>query len=168
MKLWHLTNLLVNAIQCRFSYKEPGCTCTKKNYLFCEKSNRRLEFNDNGFFFVCQYKKEVRKCYKGSGLVEAMYFLLNIAVIYLIFSLKKILFYYNFCQKWLDTLHYLLPIQIAFFSRISLPSQNPKQQTVEWVSDGYLTQTQQFSVITWREQTNFKWDDVRFVLDQNV
>jgi hypothetical protein len=37
----------------------------------------------------------------------------------------------NFCQKWLDTLHYLLPIQIAFFSRLSLPSQNPKQQTVE-------------------------------------
>ena len=29
--------------------------------------------------------------------------------------IKKILFYYNFCQKWLDTLHYLLPIQIAFF-----------------------------------------------------
>ena len=40
--------------------------------------------------------------------------------------IKKILFYYNFCQKWLD-----LPIQIAFFSRLSLPSQNPKQQTVE-------------------------------------
>ena len=57
--------------------------------------------------------------------------LLNIAVIYPIFSLKKILLYYNFCQKWLDTLHYLLPIQIAFFSRLSLPSQNPKQQTVE-------------------------------------
>ena len=36
------------------------------------------------------------------------------------------------------------------------------------VSDGYLTQTQQFSVITWREQTNFKLDDVRFVLDQNA
>jgi hypothetical protein len=23
---------------------------------------------------ICQYKKEVRKCYKGGGLVEAMYF----------------------------------------------------------------------------------------------
>jgi hypothetical protein len=56
----------------------------------------------------------------------------------------------------------------CIFSRLSLPSQNPKQQTVEWVSDGYLTQTQQFSVITWREQTNLKWDDVRFVLDQHT
>jgi hypothetical protein len=26
------------------------------------------------FFFICQYKKEVKKCYKGGGLVEAMYF----------------------------------------------------------------------------------------------
>jgi hypothetical protein len=56
----------------------------------------------------------------------------------------------------------------CIFSRLSLPSQNPKQQTVEWVSDGYLTQTQQCSVIAWRKQTNFKWDDVRFVLDQNT
>jgi hypothetical protein len=83
------------------------------------------------FWVICQYKKEVRKCYKGGGLVEAMYFLQNITVIYPIFSLKKILFYYNFGQKWLDTLHYLLPIQIALFSRLSLPSQKPKQQTVE-------------------------------------
>ena len=29
------------------------------------------------------------------------------------------------------TLLYLLPIQIAFFSRLSLPSQNPKQETIE-------------------------------------
>ena len=78
------------------------------------------------FLIICHYEKEVRNCYKGGGLVEAMYFLLNIAVIYPIFSLKKFLFYYDFC-----TLHYLLPIQIAFFSRLSLPSQNPKQQTVE-------------------------------------
>ena len=112
MKLWHLTNLLVNAIQCRFSYKEPGCTCTKKKYLFCEKSNRRLEFNDNGVFFVCQYKKEVRKCYKGSGLVEAMYFLLNIAVIYLIFSLKKSYFTIIFVKSGLT------PCTISFLFRL--------------------------------------------------
>jgi hypothetical protein len=73
----------------------------------------------------------VRNGYKGGGLVEEMYFFLDITLIYPIFTLKKILFYYDFCQKWLDTLHYLLPIQIAFFSRLSLPSQNPKQQTVE-------------------------------------
>jgi hypothetical protein len=83
------------------------------------------------FLVICQYKKDVRKCYKGGGQVEAMYFLLNITVIYPIVSLKKIIFYYSFCQKWLDTLHYLLPVQIAFFSRLSLLSQNPKQHTVE-------------------------------------
>jgi hypothetical protein len=61
-----------------------------------------------------------------------MYFFLDITLIYPIFSLKKNpIFLYNFCQKWLKTLHYLLPIQIAFVSRLSLPSQNPKQQTVE-------------------------------------
>ena len=97
------------------------------------------------------------KCYKGGGLVEAMHFLLNITVIYPIFSFKKILFYYIFCQKWLDTLHYLLLIQIAFFSRLVTVSK--PTATNSRVSDGYLTQTQQFSVITWREQTNFKWDD---------
>jgi hypothetical protein len=45
-----------------------------------------------------------------------------------------ILFLFVICQYEgceLDTLHYLFPIQIAFFSRLSLPSRNPKQQTVE-------------------------------------
>jgi hypothetical protein len=63
----------------------------------------------------------------GGGHVFFAKYSCNLSYIFI----KKILFYYNFCQKWLDTLHYLLPIQIAFFSRISLPSQNPKQQTVE-------------------------------------
>ena len=128
MKLWHLTNLLVNAIQCRFSYTEP---CTKI-YIYFVKSNRRLEFNDNVFF--CLFVSIKRRWGNATREVDwwrPCIFLPNIAVIYLIFSLKKILFYYNFCQKWLDTLHYLLSIQIAFFSRLSLPSQNPKQQTVE-------------------------------------
>ena len=108
------------------------------------------------FFFlvICQYQKEVRKCYKGGGLVEAIYVLLNITVMYPIFSFKKILFYYNFCQKWLHTMHYLLPVLIAFFQTFFTVSK-PKA-TNSRVSDGYLTQTQQFSVITWREQTNFK------------
>ena len=37
------------------------------------------------------------------------------------------------------------------------------------MSDYCLTPTQQFSVILWREQVNFQWDDdeVHFVLDQH-
>ena len=53
----------------------------------------------------------------------------NCNLSYIFINKNPILLY--FCQKWLDTLHYLLLIQIAFFSRLSLPSQNPKQQTVE-------------------------------------
>ena len=62
---------LVNGIQCTFPMQNLDVL---NLYLFCKKSNRRLEFNDTGFFFICQYKKEVKKCYKGGGLVEAMYF----------------------------------------------------------------------------------------------
>ena len=81
---------LVNAMPGTFSDAQPRCTFYYKFYLFCKKNNRRLEFNDTGFFWViCQYKKEVRKCYKGGGLVEAMYFLLNITLIYPLFSLKQ-------------------------------------------------------------------------------
>ena len=38
----------------------------------------------------------------------------------------------------------------------------------DWVSDCCLTPFSNFSVITWREQINFQWDDdeVHFVLDQ--
>jgi hypothetical protein len=53
-------------------------------------NNRKLEYNDTGFSlsFVSK-KKEVRNAYKGDGLVEAIYFLLNITSIYPIFSNKK-------------------------------------------------------------------------------
>ena len=57
------------------------------------------------FFVICQYRKEVRNAYKGGGLVEAMYCLLNITLIYPIFANKKNpIFLYNCCQKWLDNL----------------------------------------------------------------
>ena len=80
------------------------------------------------FFVICQYEKEVRNAYNGGGLVEAMHFLLSITSIYFMFSNKTHpIFLYNFCQKWLDNLHYLLPIQIVF----SLPSRNPTQHTIE-------------------------------------
>jgi hypothetical protein len=36
-------------------------------YLFCKKSNRRLEFNDTGFFLSFVSIKEVRNGYKGGG-----------------------------------------------------------------------------------------------------
>jgi hypothetical protein len=63
-------------------------------------------------FFVghLSVKKEVRNGYK-----------YNFNLSY-IFIKKNHIFLYNFRQKWLDTLHYLLPIQIALFSRLSLPS----------------------------------------------
>ena len=56
--------------------------------------------------------------------------ILNMTLIYPIFSLKQILFFlYNFCQKWLDTLYYLIPIQIAFFQDFldRLETQSNKQ-----------------------------------------
>jgi hypothetical protein len=59
--------------------------------------------------------------------VEAMYFLLNTTLIYPIFSLSKILFSNIFFVKsGLTPLHYLLHIQITFFSRLSSPSRTPK------------------------------------------
>jgi hypothetical protein len=78
---------LINAMQGTFSYADPGCTIFI--YFFCKQNNRRLEFNDTVFFVICQNKKEVRNAYKGGGLVETMYFLLNIILIYPIFSNKK-------------------------------------------------------------------------------
>jgi hypothetical protein len=39
---------LVNAIQCTFPMQNLDVL---NLYLFCKKSNRRLEFNDTGFFF---------------------------------------------------------------------------------------------------------------------
>ena len=62
-----------------------------------------------------------------TGEVEAMYFLLNIPLIYLIFIVyfhkKNSIFLYNFCQKWLDTLHYVITFfmdlrQVGGFLRV--------------------------------------------------
>ena len=36
----------------------------------------------------------------------------------------------------------------------------------EWVSDCCLTPTQQFSAMSWREQVDCQWDEVRVVLVQ--
>ena len=100
-------------------------------------------------FVIRQYKKEKRNGYKGGGLVEDMHFLRNITLIYHIFSLiKAIIFQYNFCQKWLDTLHYLLPIQIAVFLKTFFTVSKP-YATNSRVSDCYLAQTHQFSAISW-------------------
>jgi hypothetical protein len=55
------------------------------------------------FFFSFLSKKEVRHCYRGGG---GHVFLVNYTL-YLsyIFMQKNPIFLYNFCQKWLDTLH---------------------------------------------------------------
>ena len=65
-------------------------------YLFCEKSNRRLWFNDTWFFFICQSKEceawqqgRLRPC------IFLLNYTLNLSCIYI--------FLYNFCQKWLMT-----------------------------------------------------------------
>ena len=65
--------------------------------------------------------------------VEAMHFIAkyNFNLSHILIKINPISLY-NFCEKWLDTLHYLLPIQIAyFFPRLSLPPQTPNQQTEE-------------------------------------
>jgi hypothetical protein len=86
----------------------------------------RLLFNDTVVFESFVSRKEVRNAYKGGG---GCVFLLNITLIYPIFSLKKILFsYISFVKSGL-TISFLF--RIAYFSRLSLPSRNPKQQTVE-------------------------------------
>jgi hypothetical protein len=98
-------------------------------YLFCKKNNRRLEFNDTGFFWSFVSIKEANNGYKGSG---GHVFVAKYNFNYPVFSLIKILFSFIFFVKsGLTPLQYLLPIQIAFFSRLSSPSRTPKQQTVE-------------------------------------
>ena len=70
-------------------------------YLFFKKSNRRLEFNDTGFFSFVS-KKEVRHGYRGcGGHVCFAKYTLNLSYI---FIQKNPIFLYNFGQKWLDTL----------------------------------------------------------------
>jgi hypothetical protein len=82
--------------------------------------------------------------------VEAMYFLLNIAVIYPIFSLENLILL-EFLSKVARNPSYSDCIFFKTFFTVSKP-----KATNSRVSDSYLTQTQQFSVITWREQINFK------------
>jgi hypothetical protein len=75
--------------------------------------------------------KEVRNGYKG-GAGHVFFAKYSFDLSY-IFIKKNPIFLYNFCQNWLDTAlnDYLLPIQVTFLSRLSLPSRSPKQQTVE-------------------------------------
>jgi hypothetical protein len=117
--------------------------------FICRKNNMRLEFNDTVFLVICQYTKEVRNGYKESGLVEAMYFLLNITLIYHIFS------YIIFVKGSLTlcTISFLFRMHFVFktFFTVSKP-----KATNSRVSDCYLTQNQQFSAISWREQVNFQ------------
>ena len=101
--------------------------------------------------------------------VEAMHFIAkyNFNLSHILIKINPISLY-NFCEKWLDTLHYLLPIQIEKkCPRLSLPSQTPNQQTEEW-GIVFLTPTQQFTAISWREQVNCQWDDVCCVLHQGA
>ena len=68
-------------------------------YLFFKKSNRRLEFNDTGFFSFVS-KKEVRHGYRGcGGHVCFAKYTLNLSYIYPIFSSKNILFSYIILVK---------------------------------------------------------------------
>ena len=114
--------------------------------------------------FLCHLSVE-RRWGMVTREVDAMYFLLNITLIYPIpvFSLKKTFSYIIFvksgltsCTKWL----------LQFFQDFlyHLKTQSNKSR----VSDCYLTPTQQCSAISWRDQVNFQWDDVRFVLNQDT
>jgi hypothetical protein len=80
--------------------------------------------------------------------VGAMYFLLNITLIYPIFSLKKTIFLYNFGKSGLT------PYSDCIFFKTFLTVSKSKAANCR-VSDYYLTPTQQFSAISWREQVNF-------------
>ena len=75
-------------------------------YLFCKKSNRRLELNDIVFFFSFVSKRELKHGYRGGGghVFFAKLYLKFILYLSYIFIQKNPIFLYNFCQKWLDTL----------------------------------------------------------------
>jgi hypothetical protein len=66
-------------------------------YLFCEKSNRRLWFNDTVFFFHLSVKRMWG--YRG-GWGHVFFAKLYLEFI-LYFHKKNPIFLYNFCQKWL-------------------------------------------------------------------
>jgi hypothetical protein len=121
-------------------------------FFFLDINNRSLEFNDTGFFcHLSVYKRGVEWLqgkWTGGGHLFFAKYNFNLSYIFL----------YIFCQKWLDPLHYLLPIQNAFFFKTFFTVSKPKA-TNSRVSDCYLTQNQQFSAISWREQVNFQWHD---------
>ena len=64
-------------------------------------------------------------------------------------------FLFTICQKWLDTLHYLLPIQIEFCFKTFFTISKPKAKNSR-VNDCYLTPTKQCLALSWREQVNFQ------------
>ena len=116
-------------------------------YLICKKSNRRLLFNDAVcfffFFIICQYTGG-EKWLQGRWrpCIFAKY---NLFILYV--HKKNPIFLYNFCQKWLDTLHKMtisFLFRLHFFKTFFAVSK-PKA-TNSRVSDCYLTPTQQFSL----------------------
>ena len=80
------------------------------------------------FFCHLSAKKGGEECLQGrwTGGGHVLFAKYNFNLSYICEN-KNPIFLYNCCQKW----PYLLPIQIIFCSRLSLPSRNPKQQTVE-------------------------------------
>jgi hypothetical protein len=70
----------------------------------------------------------------------------NLSYIFIKKSYVTRMFVKSGLTPFLFRLHYF-----QIFFTVSKP-----KATNSRVGDGYLTQTQQFSVITWREQTNFK------------
>ena len=81
-------------------------------------------------FVICQYEKEVRNGYKGGGPVEAMHLLRNIALIYPIFSLKKLLFSNIFFVKselTLCTISFLFRLRFVKDVLCRLEAQSNKQ-----------------------------------------
>ena len=135
-------------------------------FLFIfKKSNKKLDFNDIVFFVICQYKGGQKWL---QGRWRPCILLLNITLMSAIFSLKKMLFLNIFFVKsglTHCTISFLF--RLHFFLQTVFTVTEPKA-TNSRVSDCYLTPTQQCSAISWREQVNFQWDDVRFVLDQGA
>jgi hypothetical protein len=101
------------------------------------------------FFVICQYTKEVWNGYKESELAEAIYFLLDITLIYPIFS------YIFFVKSGLTPCTISFLFRMHFFFKTFFTVSKPKA-TNSRVSDCYLTQNQQFSAISWREHVNFQ------------
>ena len=110
MKLSHLVNTMPGT----FSYAQPRCILYYKLYLFCKENNRRLELNDTVFFCHLSVLKGgdelLQGRWTGGGHVFSAKCNFNLSIVY--FHFKKSYFLYNCCQRWLDTLHYLLKLPI--------------------------------------------------------